>query len=115
MTEPSPPAPAEPTPAQPTPAPLPTTPPLRRPAGPRAPVAWVVSLVLASMVGALLFAGGYLAAGANRSEGSCAAPSESFAARCEAYDKLKQQYVDQLDDQALVDGALRGIFEYGVK
>ena len=115
MTEPSPPPPAEPTPAQPTPAPLPTTPPLRRPAGPRAPVAWVVSLVLASLVGALLFAGGFLAAGAVRDEGSCTAPSEAFAALCEAYDKLKREYVDRLDDQELVDGALRGLFEYGVK
>jgi len=104
---------------EPTPAPLPTTPPLRPPEASRSPVAspvaWVVSLVLASMVGALLFAGGYLAAGANRSEGSCTAPSEAFAALCEAYDKLKEQYVDQLDDQDLVDGALRGLFEYGVK
>ena len=97
------------------PAPLPTTPPLRPPEPPRTLVAWVVSLVLASMVGALLFAGGYLAAGANRSGGSCTAPSEAFVALCEAYDKLKEQYVDQLDDEALVDGALRGLFEYGVK
>lgn len=100
---------------EPNPAPLPTTPPLRPPEARRSPVVWVVSLVLASMVGALLFAGGYLAAGAYRSDGSCTAPSEAFAALCEAYDKLKQQYVDQLDDQQLVDGALRGLFEYGVK
>ena len=118
MTEPIPAPTSEPPPApvtDATPAPLPTTPPLRPPDGHRSPVAWVVSLVLASMVGALLFAGGYLAAGANRDRGSCAAPSQAFAALCEAYDKLKDQYVDQLDDQELVDGALRGLFEYGVK
>jgi carboxyl-terminal processing protease len=86
------------------------------PPGERRPaVTWVVSLVFASMVGALLFTGGYLAAGADRSEGSCAAPTEAFAALCEAYDKLQNEYVDRLDDQQLVDGALRGLFEYGVQ
>jgi len=97
------------------PALLPTTPPLRPPEANRAPVSWIVSLVLASMVGALLFAGGYLAAGATRSDGSCSAPSEAFAALCEAYGKLQREYVDQLDDRDLVDGALRGLFEYGVQ
>jgi carboxyl-terminal processing protease len=97
------------------PAPLPTTPPeLPGGRGP-SPATWVVSLVLASMLGALLFAGGYLAAGGAQREGTCAAPTEAFAALCEAYDKLKDQYVDKLDDQQLVDGALRGLFEYGVK
>ena len=110
MTEPTP----APT-AEPTPAPLPTTPPLMPRGERRSAATWVVSLVLASMVGALLFAGGYLAAGASRSAGSCSAPSEAFAALCEAYDKLQREYIDQLDDQALVDGALRGLFEYGVK
>ena len=46
---------------------------------------------------------------------SCAAPSEAFAAFCEAYDKLKREYVDPLDDDLLVDGALHGMFEYGVQ
>jgi len=55
--------------------------------------------------------GGYLAAGGN---GSCAAPSETFAAFCEAYEKLHDQYVDQLDDATLVEGALEGLFQYGV-
>lgn len=86
------------------------------PPGERRPaVTWIVSLVLASMLGALLFAGGYLAAGADRSQATCSAPSEAFAALCEAYDKLQKEYVDQLDDQQLVDGALRGLFEYGVQ
>lgn len=99
----------------PPPAPLPTTPP-ERPAAPRsAPVTWIVSLLLASMVGALLFAGGYLAAGGGSRDGTCAAPSEAFAALCEAYEKLKQQYVDELDDTRLAEGALRGLFEYGVE
>ena len=76
---------------------------------------WIVSLVLASMLGSLLFAGGYLAAGGGSRDGTCAAPSEAFAALCEAYDKLKQQYVDKLDDTQLAEGAIRGLFEYGVK
>jgi carboxyl-terminal processing protease len=76
---------------------------------------WVVSLVLASMLGSLLFAGGYLAAGGASRDGTCAAPAEAFAALCEAYDKLKQQYVDKLDDTQLAEGAIRGLFEYGVK
>jgi carboxyl-terminal processing protease len=97
------------------PAPLPTTPP-ERPAGRgSSPVTWVVSLVLASMLGSLLFAGGYLAAGGASRDGTCAAPAEAFAALCEAYDKLKQQYVDKLDDTQLAEGAIRGLFEYGVK
>jgi carboxyl-terminal processing protease len=78
-------------------------------------VTWVVSLLLASMVGALLFAGGYLAAGGGSRAGTCAAPTEAFAALCEAYDKLKQQFVDKLDDTQLAEGAIRGLFEYGVK
>jgi carboxyl-terminal processing protease len=97
------------------PARLPTTPP-ERPAGRgSSPVTWIVSLLLASMLGSLLFAGGYLAAGGASRDGSCAAPSEAFAALCEAYDKLKQQFVDKLDDTQLAEGAIRGLFEYGVK
>ena len=102
------------TPAPPT-APLPTTPP-ERPASPRSsPVTWIVSLLLASMLGSLLFAGGYLAAGGANRDGTCAAPSEAFAALCEAYDKLKEQFVDKLDDTQLAEGAIRGLFEYGVR
>lgn len=97
------------------PAPLPTTPPERPAIRGSSPVTWVVSLVLASMLGSLLFAGGYLAAGGGSRDGTCAAPAEAFAALCEAYDKLKQQYVDKLDDTQLAEGAIRGLFEYGVK
>jgi carboxyl-terminal processing protease len=97
------------------PSPLPTTPPERPVVPGSSPVTWVVSLLLASMVGALLFAGGYLAAGGASRDGTCAAPTETFAALCEAYDKLKSQYVDKLDDTQLAEGAIRGLFEYGVK
>ena len=74
----------------------------------------MVALALAAMVGTLLFVGGYLAAGA-RGSGTCAAPAQSFEALCEAYNKLKAQFVDQLDDEALAEGAIQGMFEYGVK
>ena len=96
---------------------VPTSPPSRADHGDGqgSPVAWVVSLVLASMVGALLFAGGYLAAGAAGRGSGCAAPTEAFAALCEAYEKLQDQFVDRLDDTTLVEGALKGMFEYGVK
>ena len=106
-----------------TPAPIPpqppallsTKPPERPSVRGSSPVTWVVSLLLASMVGALLFAGGYLAAGNGNRGGTCAAPTEAFAALCEAYDKLKEQFVDKLDDKQLAEGAIRGLFEYGVK
>jgi carboxyl-terminal processing protease len=78
------------------------------------PVAWVVALGLAAMVGTLLFVGGYLAAGA-RGTGSCVAPTEAFEALCDAYDKLKVQYVDELDDERLAEGAIQGMFEHGVR
>ena len=97
------------------PSPLPTTPPERPVVRGSSPVTWVVSLLLASMLGSLLFAGGYLAAGGASRDGTCAAPTEAFAALCEAYDKLKSQYVDKLDDTQLAEGAIRGLFEYGVK
>jgi carboxyl-terminal processing protease len=97
------------------PSPLPTTPPERPAVRGSSPVTWVVSLVLASMLGSLLFAGGYLAAGGASPDGTCSAPTDAFAALCEAYDKLKSQYVDKLDDTQLAEGAIRGLFEYGVK
>ena len=97
------------------PTPLPTTPPERPSVRRASPVTWIVSLVLASVVGSLLFAGGYLAAGGASRDGTCAAPTEAFAALCEAYDALKKQYVDKLDDTQLAEGAIRGLFEYGVK
>ncbi|PZR64812.1 MAG: hypothetical protein DLM71_01025 [Chloroflexi bacterium] len=78
------------------------------------PFAWVVSLLLAAVVGALLFAGGYLVAGGSGATNSCAAPSQSFAALCDAYEKLKTQFVDKLDDRKLAQGAIQGMFQYGV-
>lgn len=93
---------------------MPTTPPERPVVRGSSPLTWVVSLLLASMVGALLFAGGYLAAGGSR-DGTCAAPTKAFAALCEAYDTLQKEYVDKLDDTQLAEGAIRGLFEYGVK
>jgi carboxyl-terminal processing protease len=102
-------------PPEPVPALMPTTPPEHPSAGGRSPVSWVVSLVLASMVGAILFGAGYLASGAAHADASCSAPTVAFAPLCEAYDQLKKQYVDKLDDTVLVEGALRGLFEFGVK
>ena len=75
---------------------------------------WIVGLSLAAVVGALLFFGGYLAAGGSGSTG-CAAPDESFAAFCEAYDRLQREYVDELDSEKLAEGAIRGMFQYGVE
>jgi carboxyl-terminal processing protease len=101
----------------PAPSPMPTTPPSlpRPPSTSRwsSPVAWAISLALAATVGMLLFVGGYLAAGGQAS-GSCVAPNAAFAPLCEAYDKLKEQYVDDLDDEALAEGAVQGMFQYGV-
>ncbi len=45
---------------------------------------------------------------------SCAEPSEAFAVLCEAYSRIKAGYVDEIDDEALVDGAVRGMVEYGL-
>src|ERR1700693_3044060 len=79
------------------------------------PAAWIVSLALAAVVGALLFVGGYLAAGGHRQTSSCSAPTSAFAAFCDAYEKLKSQYVDKLDDAKLAEGAIQGMFQDGVK
>ena len=106
-----------------TPDPLPEQTPAQLPIPPAqssaprllSPVSWIVSLVLAATLGALLFGAGYLAAGAGATGGTCSAPSKAFAPLCEAYKDLKQQYVDKLDDTTLVDGALQGLFEFGVK
>jgi carboxyl-terminal processing protease len=77
-------------------------------------VPWIISLALAAVVGALLFVGGYLAAGAADGSG-CAAPDEAFAPFCEAYDRLQREYVDDLDAGKLAEGAIRGMFQYGVE
>ncbi len=75
---------------------------------------WIVSLALGSVIGAVLFIGGYLAGGAGGSTG-CAAPDESFAVFCEAYDRLQRDYVDELDPEQLAEGAIRGMLQYGVQ
>lgn len=95
--------------ADPTHQPVPTQAPVRPGAG--RSLRYAALFGLAALLGASLFMGGYLAAGGT---GSCTAPSEAFAAFCEAYDKLHAQYVDQLDDNTLVEGALEGLFQYGV-
>ena len=94
--------------------PYPTTAPAAP--APRRPSAlpWVVSIALGAVIGAILFIGGFLAGGAGSSTG-CAAPDESFAAFCEAYDRLQREYVDELDPEKLAEGAIRGMFQYGVE
>jgi carboxyl-terminal processing protease len=78
-------------------------------------LSWVISLALAAIVGALLFVGGYLAAGGTGGTTSCAAPNEAFEPFCEAYDRLQREYVDDLDPEKLAEGAIRGMFQYGVE
>ncbi len=77
-------------------------------------VPWLISLALAAVLGALLFGGGYLA-GSGGSASGCATPDDSFAAFCEAYDRLQREYVDDLDSDKLAEGAIRGMFQYGVE
>ena len=115
MTEPTPEPTPDSLPDEARPALLPTSPPQRQASRGPSPVSWIISLVLASMVGAILFGAGYLAAGGLHADGSCSAPTAAFAPFCEAYQDLKKQYVDKLDDTALVDGALQGLFQFGVK
>ena len=77
-------------------------------------VPWIIALALAAVVGTLLFVGGYLAGGSGGDTG-CAVPDEGFAAFCEAYDRLQAEYVDDLDSNKLAEGAIRGMFQYGVE
>ena len=91
----------------------PSTPAPARPRGGTVP--WIISLALAAVLGALLFGGGYLAGGGAGSSSDCAAPDDSFAAMCEAYDRLQREYVDELDSDKLAEGAIRGMFQYGVE
>ena len=46
---------------------------------------------------------------------SCAQPSEAFAVLCETYAQIKGDYVDEVTDEELVDGAVRGMIEYGLE
>ena len=77
-------------------------------------LAWVVGLGLAAVVGALLFIGGFLAGGGGTATG-CVAPDEAFASFCEAYERLQERYVDELDPEKLAEGAIKGMFQYGVE
>ncbi len=46
---------------------------------------------------------------------TCAEPTEAFAVLCEVYADIKGEYVDQISDEVLVDGAVRGMIEYGLE
>ncbi|HSK92481.1 MAG TPA: S41 family peptidase [Candidatus Angelobacter sp.] len=46
---------------------------------------------------------------------SCTQPSEAFAVLCDVYAEIKGDYVDEIDDEVLVDGAVRGMIEYGLE
>jgi carboxyl-terminal processing protease len=46
---------------------------------------------------------------------TCAEPSEAFAVLCEAYAQIQSDYVDEVGDEELVDGAVRGMVEYGLR
>ncbi len=104
--------PSTPPPSTPPSAPVPTRAP-SRPGAVASPLIWIVSLVLAAVVGAALFVGGYLAGG-GASSGTCTAPTEAFAPFCEAYTLLHKEYVDPLDDVKLAEGAIEGMFQNGV-
>ncbi|MGQ0609161.1 MAG: S41 family peptidase [Chloroflexota bacterium] len=46
---------------------------------------------------------------------TCAEPTEAFAVLCETYAQIKGEYVDEISDEELVDGAVRGMIEYGLE
>jgi carboxyl-terminal processing protease len=46
---------------------------------------------------------------------TCAEPSEAFAVLCDAYAQIRASYVDEISDEQLVDGAVRGMVEYGLE
>ena len=46
---------------------------------------------------------------------SCAESSEAFAVLCETYAQIKGEYVDEISDEDLVDGAVRGMVEFGLQ
>jgi len=46
---------------------------------------------------------------------TCTEPTEAFAVLCDTYAQIKDQYVDEISDEELVDGAVRGMIEYGLK
>jgi carboxyl-terminal processing protease len=46
---------------------------------------------------------------------TCAEPTEAFAVLCETYAQIRDQYVDEVTDEELVDAAVRGMVEYGLE
>jgi carboxyl-terminal processing protease len=46
---------------------------------------------------------------------TCAEPTEAFAVLCETYAEIKDEYVDRISDEQLVNGAVRGMIEYGLQ
>jgi carboxyl-terminal processing protease len=46
---------------------------------------------------------------------TCAEPTEAFAVLCETYAQIRDEYVDEVSDEDLVDGAVRGMIEYGLE
>ena len=46
---------------------------------------------------------------------TCAEPTEAFAVLCETYAQIRDEYVDDVSDEQLVDGAVRGMIEYGLE
>jgi carboxyl-terminal processing protease len=45
---------------------------------------------------------------------TCAEPTEAFAVLCDAYAQIQASYVDEISEEELVDGAVRGMVEYGL-
>jgi carboxyl-terminal processing protease len=45
---------------------------------------------------------------------TCTQPTEAFAVLCDVYARIQADYVDEIDDETLVDGAVRGMIEYGL-
>ena len=46
---------------------------------------------------------------------TCTQPSDAFAVLCDVYADIKGEYVDEISDEDLVDGAVRGMIEYGLQ
>ena len=46
---------------------------------------------------------------------TCAEPTEAFAVLCDAYAQIKGEYVDPISDEELIDGAVRGMVEFGLE
>ena len=46
---------------------------------------------------------------------TCTSPAEAFAVLCDVYADIKNEYVDEVSDDDLVNGAVRGMIEYGLE